>query len=90
MPLPQRQMLFTLSDVARLCDRAPATIRRWATDGRIPMQKVGGTWIITRRELVGWFHDLQRLHAADAERWDSVLHPPIPETYIEGSVARWG
>lgn len=70
-PLDRRQTLFTLLDVARLVNRSTATIRRWATDGRIPMEQIGehGPWIIHRRELVAWLQDLRRLHEAELARW---------------------
>lgn len=76
--LPQRQMLFTLPEVAVIIDRTPATVRRWVAAGLIPMHKVGGYWVIAREALVRWLIDLRRWAAAEAARWDTYL-----ETHVE-------
>lgn len=68
-PLAKRRMLLSLSEVADLVDRHPNTVRRWAIEGRIPMEKVASSWAIGRIEFVRWFYELARLDHEQERRW---------------------
>ena len=55
-PLPDRQMVFGVPDLARYLDVHPQTVRRLRTcDPEIGaiMRRVGGQWVAARADLYG-------------------------------------
>lgn len=50
-PLPHRPMVFTATEVAAALGRHPETIRRMARAGHLPMFRLGGRWVMHRRDL---------------------------------------
>lgn len=50
--LPRRQMLFTVSQVAKLLHRSPKSVYRYARSGDLPMYKIGGQWVMNRADLM--------------------------------------
>jgi hypothetical protein len=58
---------LTLSQVALRTGRHPELLRQWCAAGRIPCQRVGGSWVIRERDLAFVDAIARRGHAARTE-----------------------
>lgn len=52
--MDQHDDLLTVTELAAYLRKSPSTIYRLARQGRLPGQKIGGTWRFSRRRLEAW------------------------------------
>jgi hypothetical protein len=49
--MPDSSSYLTLSQVAARTGRHPELLRQWCAAGRIPCQRLGGSWVVLERDL---------------------------------------
>lgn len=60
---PANDEVLTAVDVASLLRVSPKTVKRMASDGRIPAQRVGRAWRFSRTAVLDWLSCVEQASA---------------------------
>lgn len=68
----QSDRLLTVPEVAVRLDVEPAEVRRWASDGLLPVERIGRQFVFRLNQIVEWeFRGLQQLAQQHGDREQS-------------------
>ena len=50
--VPPELHLYTLTELEPIFQVTHRTLLQWVKDGKLPVKKIGGKWVITEKELI--------------------------------------
>lgn len=65
---PLKDTHFTVTEIAEVYRKQPATIRKWAREGRLPSKKVGKSWLFFKKAIKADLSEMSALDYLGGER----------------------